>query len=138
MINENIPGKGFRSKPSLTNPSITSLTTKYECLQLSLLIMTSALKGNTIEPRPYMIIRCSCIQSVCLLETLEFPQRTCPGYRTTQMSLLTMSGPGKFSRAESNEAAGSTPGGALPSIPSKFSRANIPPITPRLRCLIKC
>ena len=44
MINENIPGKGFRSKPSLTNPSITSLTTKYECLQLSLLIITSAWK----------------------------------------------------------------------------------------------
>ena len=84
-------------------------------------------KNNTIEPRPYMIIICSCIQSVCLLETLEFPQRTCPGYRTTQMSILNMSGPGKFLRAESNSAAGSTPGGALPSIPSKSSRATIPP-----------
>ena len=127
MINENIRGKHFRNGPSLTNPSITSLSTKYECFQLSLLIITSALKNNTIEPRPYRTILCSCIQNVCLLETLEFPQRTCPGYRTTQMSILTMSGPGKFLRAESNSAAGSTPGGALPSIPLSFGLATILP-----------
>ena len=41
--------------------------------------------------------------------------------------MLTMSGPGKFPRAESNEAAGSTPGGALLSIPLSFSRATILP-----------
>ena len=32
-----------------------------------------------------------------------------------------MSGPGKFPRVETNQAAGSTPGGALPSIPLSFS-----------------
>ena len=36
------------------------------------------------------------------------------------MSILTMSGPGKFSRVESNEATGSTLGGALRSIPLRF------------------
>ena len=33
--------------------------------------------------------------------------------------------PGDFSRVESNEAAGSTPGGALPSIASRFRLATV-------------
>ena len=34
-----------------------------------------------------------------------------------------MSGPGEFPRVESNKAAGSAPGGALPTIPLSFSLA---------------
>ena len=37
--------------------------------------------------------------------------------RTINLSILAMSHPGKFSRVESNQAAGSTPGGALPAMP---------------------
>ena len=37
--------------------------------------------------------------------------------RAINRSILAMSHPGKFSRVESNQAAGSTPGGAHPSMP---------------------
>ena len=45
--------------------------------------------------------------------------------------MITMFGPGKFPHVESNEAAGSTPSGALPSIPESFSLATI--LTPELK-----
>ena len=37
-------------------PRISPLTVKYECPQLSLLIITSDLETNKIEPRSYLII----------------------------------------------------------------------------------
>ena len=42
-----------------------------------------------------------------------------------------MCGPDKISRVESNQAAGSTPGGVLPSIPLSFSLATILPPEPK-------
>ena len=42
----------------LTNPIVSPLTVKYECPQLSLLIITSDLETNNIEPRSYLIIPC--------------------------------------------------------------------------------
>ena len=41
--------------------------------------------------------------------------------RDVSLPILAMSGPGKFSRVEQNEAASSTPGGALPAMPFKVS-----------------
>ena len=37
--------------------------------------------------------------------------------RAVNLSIFAMSHPGKCSRVESNQAAGSTPGGALPAMP---------------------
>ena len=59
LINESILGKCFRSSPSLTNPGNSPLTVKYDCPQLSLSIITSALETNKIELRSYLIIPCS-------------------------------------------------------------------------------
>ena len=50
--------------------------------------------------------------------------------RALNLSILPVSGPGEISRVESNYAAGSTPGGALPSIPLSFSFATILPPEP--------
>ena len=59
MINESILGKCFRSSPSLTNPGNSPLTVKYDCPQLSLSIITSALETNKTELGSYLIIPCS-------------------------------------------------------------------------------
>ena len=49
--------------------------------------------------------------------------------RATNLPILTVSGLGEVSRVESNIAASSTPGGALPSIPSKFQPCDHTPPT---------
>jgi len=51
--------------------------------------------------------------------------------RAFSLSIVILSGPGKLSRVESNYAAGSTPGGALPSIPLSLSLATILPPEPK-------
>ena len=58
LINENILGKCFRTCSSFINPRISPLTIKYECPQLSLSIITSALETNKIGPRSSSIIPC--------------------------------------------------------------------------------
>ena len=45
--------------------------------------------------------------------------------RAINLSIRAVSGPGEFSLAESKGAAGSTPGGALPSIASCFRLATM-------------
>jgi hypothetical protein len=51
--------------------------------------------------------------------------------RALNLSILLVSGPGEVPRVESNWATGSTPGGALPSIPLSFGLATILPPEPR-------
>ena len=51
--------------------------------------------------------------------------------RALNLSILIVSGPGEFPRVESNQAAGSTPGGALPSMSLSFSLATIFPPEPK-------
>lgn len=53
---------GGREFTSDSNLRISPLTVKYECPQLSLLIITSVLEANKIEPRSYFIIPCCSIQ----------------------------------------------------------------------------
>ena len=66
----------------------------------------------------------------------HFPQNQ---ERAINLSILLVSGPGEFSGVESNWAAGSTPGGALPSIPLSFSLATIlPPKSKYLWFLTEC
>lgn len=45
---------------------------KYECPQLSLLIITSVPKTNKIEPKSYFIIPCSGIQAMACFEHSNF------------------------------------------------------------------
>jgi len=51
LINENILGKCFRSCSSFINPRISPLTIKYQCPQLSLLIIIHVLETNKTRTR---------------------------------------------------------------------------------------
>ena len=67
MINENILDKCFRISSSLINHRISPLTIKYECPQLSLLIITkrhTPINGT----QSYCIIPCWTIQARACLE----------------------------------------------------------------------
>ena len=66
MINENILGKCFRISSSLINHRISPLTIKYECPQLSLLIITKC--HNTNDTQSSCIIPCWTIQAKACLE----------------------------------------------------------------------
>jgi len=68
LINENILGKCFRSWSSCQDLRISPLPRQYECPRLSLLIITSALKTNKIEPKSYSIIPCCRIQAKACFE----------------------------------------------------------------------
>ena len=49
-----------------------NVTTKYECPQLSLLIITSVPETNKIEPKSDSIIPCLCIQALACFEHSNF------------------------------------------------------------------
>ena len=94
----------FRSCSSFVNPRISPLTTKYGCPQLSLLIITSVLETNKIEPKSYSIIPCSCIQAKACFEHSNFFKVNVANPTDTQQSA-----PAVF--AKKNRPASSSPCG---------------------------
>ena len=72
MINENILGKCFLSSSSFVNPRILPRTTKYECPQLSPLIITSVPETNKIEPKSYPLFHAYVSEHWIALFTLSF------------------------------------------------------------------
>ena len=70
MVNSSKPGTLYLTVEEF--PRISPLTTKYECPQLSLLIITSVPETNKIEPKSYSIIPCLCIQAPACFEHSNF------------------------------------------------------------------
>ena len=64
----------------------------------------------------------SLLSSILLSSSLPSPLLS---VSVSVLSILTVSGPGEFSCVESTHVVSSTPGGAIPSMPSSFSLATI-------------
>ena len=94
MINENILGKRFRSSSPFTNPRISVLTIKYECLELSLSIITYGTTNPQSRPRVlsyFSMLVYLFTTSACLIHS-NFLKSKGSEYLSTQVSADTVFG----------------------------------------------